>query len=709
MLIGRQVLQQVEQLLRIGLLQFGNTQIMARGVIGTILGIACQEVEVRTLIQFVVHTALGLQCHKLCIGLIVHLGTFHQMLQKRQCLRHILTQSVQTHGDAAVAFLDVVVTCQSIELLLDLLSRQRVGTQIIQISTGITIAHISLSAEGIVERHLETTILAVVHIDIGQVLLCFSEGQVLLKVHKTWCDRLHLRSLDVLHKLAHQVTVGGNRCDSRLFDFLLIGVHALLLKHRHVVVLEMVLGKGHNLVLRHALQSCQRLHLLFPCGTVDKRLYEHIGTRLIALQGVVIAQLHVVDHRRQQVVREVTLLQLLNLGQQQLAHLFQRLSLLGRTSQYKGGVVHTRLHTCASTQHRHLMVDVQVNEACGTIAQHALNHLQGVNLQRRSLVESIANPQVLSLQADDGGVHMLRQLLLGRILRLLHVLTRLPLSEVLVDGGNHLIGVKVASHTDSHVVGHIPLLEVVLDIGNRGVLQVLLRTNSGLCAIGVRGIEFVAQSIIEFIRIVSQIDVILLVHSLQLRMETTDGHVHEAVCLDLGPVVNLVRGDILHIASHVIARIGIRALRADGGHQLIVFIGNVVLGCQLTQRVNLVVGLTTLHRVGHLAILLIALLNLVEQWRLFLGIDSTKLAGALKHQVLQIVSQTCCLSRVVLRTCAHGDIGLNARFLFVHAEIHLQSVVKGIDARLRHITHHSFILVLRARAQSEAHEGHSKK
>ena len=127
-----------------------------------------------------------------------------------------------------------------------------------------------------------------------------------------------------------------------------------------------------------------------------------------------------------------------------------------------------------------------------------------------------------------------------------------PTREILVYDGNGLVHIHVTRHTDSHIVRYIPLVEVVLDIHNRGILQVFLRTDGGLCAIGMVGPEHLADGVEEFALVARQSDVILFVDSLQLGMEATDHHILETICLDLRPVLDLVRWDILRIAGHII-------------------------------------------------------------------------------------------------------------------------------------------------------------
>ena len=177
-------------------------------------------------------------------------------------------------------------------------------------------------------------------------------------------------------------------------------------------------------------------------------------------------------------------------------------------------------------------------------------------------------------------------------------------------------------------------------------------------------------------------------------METTNDHILETVCLNLGPVVYLVGGDILRIAGYIVRSIGIGTLSTDGSHQFVILVGDEVLGSDLTDRVNLVVSLLTSLRVSEFTISLIALFYLGKQRSLSSRVVGTELLGALKHQVLQIVSQSCCLSRVVLRTSTHGDISLNTGLFLIDRKEHLQAVVQRINAGLHHVTRDSSILVV---------------
>ena len=91
----------------------------------------------------------------------------------------------------------------------------------------------------------------------------------------------------------------------------------------------------------------------------------------------------------------------------------------------------------------------------------------------------------------------------------------------------------------------------------------LLRTDSGLCAIRVGREEQLAYGGKLLACVVGQRDVELLVHSLKLGMETAYDHILEAVALNACPVLHLVRRNVLHIASHVGRGVGIGTVGSD--------------------------------------------------------------------------------------------------------------------------------------------------
>ena len=256
-----------------------------------------------------------------------------------------------------------------------------------------------------------------------------------------------------------------------------------------------------------------------------------------------------------------------------------------------------------------------------------------------------------------------------------HVSSRFPVTKILINDSDGFVRVEITGHTNSHVIGYIPFVEVVFDIHYRGVLQVFLCTNSGLGAIGMGRRQFLTQRTHHLIVIIREIDVILLIYRLQLSMETTDHHILETIALNLCPILNFVRRYILGITGHIIGGEGVGALSADGSHQLVIFIGDKVLGSHLTHGIDLMIGLFTLVRVCKQTIALIACLDVVQQRSLCFRIGRTEVGGTFKHQVLQIVGQTSSFCRIVFRARPYSDKGLETRFLIVHGEINLQTII----------------------------------
>ena len=101
-------------------------------------------------------------------------------------------------------------------------------------------------------------------------------------------------------------------------------------------------------------------------------------------------------------------------------------------------------------------------------------------------------------------------------------------------------------------------------------------------------------------------------------MEAANDHVLEAVALYACPVFDLVRGDVLHIAGHVVRGVGVGALGTYRRHELVILVGYVILCRDLRHAVYLVVEPLALGGVGHLAVGLVAAFNVVEVGQLLL-------------------------------------------------------------------------------------------
>ena len=93
--------------------------------------------------------------------------------------------------------------------------------------------------------------------------------------------------------------------------------------------------------------------------------------------------------------------------------------------------------------------------------------------------------------------------------------------------------------------------------------------------------ELCKECCIHLAPVAGKTDVILLIYRLQLCVEAADNHILEAVTLNLCPSVQLIRWNILYIASYVIRSVGVCTLTTDGSHHLVVLVRDVVAGCEL--------------------------------------------------------------------------------------------------------------------------------
>ena len=201
----------------------------------------------------------------------------------------------------------------------------------------------------------------------------------------------------------------------------------------------------------------------------------------------------------------------------------------------------------------------------------------------------------------------------------------------------------------------------------------------------------------------SQTAVVFLVHGFQLRVETTNHHVLEAVCLHDCPAFDGIRRNVLLIDCFVRAGVGIGGVRTYGSHQLVVFIGDGILRSLVGDGVNLVVDGLTLICVGCLAIHFVEIANLVEQ-RLFGSVVlRTKRSRTLEEDVFQIVSQSCCLMWVVLATRSHGNVRLDSWTVLVHAQIDLKAVAERVDASFERVALIAFVLIVLLGTDSQRH------
>ena len=191
----------------------------------------------------------------------------------------------------------------------------------------------------------------------------------------------------------------------------------------------------------------------------------------------------------------------------------------------------------------------------------------------------------------------------------------------------------------------------------------------------------------------SHAHVLLFIHRLQLRMETAEDAVHEAVGLDARPVFQLVGRDFLHVAGYVLAGIGVGAFRADDGHEFVVLVGDGYLGGLVADGVYLVIQGIALAGTGEGTIHFKQRIDGLQHGLLGLVILRAEDFRTLEHHVFQVVGQAGVVGRVVLAARTHRDVGLDAGFVLVYGHVNFEAVVQGVDFSLEGIPLHGLVLV----------------
>ncbi len=322
-----------------------------------------------------------------------------------------------------------------------------------------------------------------------------------------------------------------------------------------------------------------------------------------------------------------------------------------------------------------LLVYIQINQSSFTVIQHLSHQLEQFGFRRSCSRETPSQRHIGSLQTE----HLFHDRLLQRRFRLeiqlRQIFIRFHTSEIPVDRSYHFIRIKVSRHTDSHIIGHIPFFVVILDIGNRRILQVLLRSQHRLRSIRMIREKGGHNLLIHLAVVFRQRHILFFIYRLQFRMETADYVMLEAVRLYFGPVLHLVGGNILHIHRHIVTGIGIRTVRPDSGHQFVIFVRNSQLGSLVRNTVDFLIQSKAFRFIRRFAVNFKQSLYLVQQRLLQLIVLGTESLRSLKHQVLEIMSQSRRLRRVVLSSHPHGYISLNPGFFGIYRQIHLQAVI----------------------------------
>ena len=250
---------------------------------------------------------------------------------------------------------------------------------------------------------------------------------------------------------------------------------------------------------------------------------------------------------------------------------------------------------------------------------------------------------------------------------------------------------------------------MVLDVDDGRVLQVFLRTDGGLCTIRMVREEGAHDCLDNLLAIVSRVHVAFFVHGLEFGMESTDHEVLETVGLNLRPVLNLVARNVFHVASHVVAGIGIGTTGTDSGHELVVFIRDEVSGSFVRKAVDNVVDGLTFGLISGLSIDFELCLDGIEKRFFGFIIHGSVLLGTLEHEVFQVVRQTGSFGRVVLTAHTYSNVGLYAWSFLIHGHVHLQTILQGIHLGIHRVIGYGGVLILAACTRRKHQATHHPK
>ena len=232
------------------------------------------------------------------------------------------------------------------------------------------------------------------------------------------------------------------------------------------------------------------------------------------------------------------------------------------------------------------------------------------------------------------------------------------------------------------------------DVGERRVLQVLDGAEGGLQTVRMVREEGFVHLLVNGAAVVGQTHVLFFVNGFQLGVEEAEDGVGETLAFDHQPAFELVAGDVLLIDGHIVGGEGVGALCADGGHQLVVLVGDGVLGSLVRNGVDFVVDGFALGGVGGVVIDLVKCLDFLQLFAFFCPVEGAEVAGSLEHEVFQIVRKAGAFGGVVLAAHTHGNVGLDAGHVLVDGKENLQTVVERVMDHVHRVVLIGLLLVI---------------
>ena len=657
-------------------------------------GETLQGCEIRFLVQFVVCTFF--QQVGLVVGenLFVALCIGYQVFEDIHDLSHVFAQSLEGYRTAVLTGRQVVVAGDVVEFGCDLRSCLGLGAEVVDISEGIVerriVQHAGIEEVGQREKVVDVIFL----IEDFEAGIGFENLHIAVEIHEYGFDRSYRRILNFGQECTLGVAVHLDRGEGRFGDLLHAGVLSLAFVDNAVILgAEFFIGPGHQLFLGDGADAVELGHFVAPGNVVVEGRKVHFDTSHVRLFLAHGRYFQVVYDRLDQLFAEFAVAEFRYLCEQQIPDLVEGLTRFRKTLQHEGSVVGPLIRVREGVEYFLLLHQVEVDHAGLSVVEDPAGQQQVFRIVRCGVVRAPCQRYVRGVGTvnllDDG----FGDRGFGFEGELRDILVRLHIAEIFVDRGDHLVGIEVARKQDGHVIGHVILRVIVLYVGNRRVFQVFLRAEYGLFAVGVVRIEHFADRGVNLTVVVRQGHVFLLVDRFELGVESADHDVLEAVGLDPGPVLDLVRRNVFDIDRPVHRGVGVGFQSTDRRHQFVVLVGDGVFRSFVADAVDLTVDCRTLRIVGRLAVNLEELFDLVEQGLLGFVVARAELLGALEHQMFEIVGQTGRFARVVLAADFHGDVGFDARFCLIDAHIDFQSVIQRVDTGLERVVLDRFVRV----------------
>ena len=484
---------------------------------------------------------------------------------------------------------------------------------------------------------------------------------------------------------------GGNSRLSNLVNR--VGSALQFIENKVVVILKSAVGEVNDVLLSDFGENVNLVANLAPVAVLDEGIGHLNGTATIALGLLHDGEFLVVDGGLQQAFVEFALLDEFNLLEKQLLELLQRLTLIGTATENEHAVVVESVDTAVGTEAFLRLVEVHVDKAAFAVVKNSVNEVGNHTLAAANLgSDTVGDSGVFGVVAGDVLRFGLGDGSLFGEGELRHV-ARLHVAPVFVDNLDYLVGVEVASHAYTDVVGHIIFGVELANIAHGGIFEVFGLADGGLKAIGMMRKHGTENLLVAATAVLGEAHVFLFIDGFEFGVEEAQHEVLETVGLQLAPSLNLVGRDILDIHRTVVAGESIGACGSDVGHHLVVLVGDGNLRSLVGKAVDAVVEDGTGGAIVKHTIDLEKVLNLLDILLFLLPVGGAEAMGAFEHHVLQIVCQTSGFGGVVLAASAHCHIGLNTRRLLIDAQKDLQTVVERVFAHLERVIGIGLVLV----------------